>query len=81
MLVIEALRDSRQYIKCQAGKFVAGAVMGSLDTVELLPEPDDDRILSAIDPSAVGFQDDWRAEVTGWAPATPTPIRLSLIHI
>ena len=49
--------------------------MGSLDTVELLPEPDDDRILSAIDPSAVGFQDDWRAEVTGWAPAKPTPIR------
>ena len=42
--------------------------MGSLDTVELLPEPDDDRILSAIDPSAVGFQDDWRAEVTGWGP-------------
>lgn len=49
--------------------------MGSLDTVELLPEPDDERILSAIDPSAVGFQDEWRAEVTGWAPATPTPIR------
>tara|TARA_B100001248_G_scaffold259639_1_gene246050 strand:+ start:6323 stop:7537 length:1215 start_codon:yes stop_codon:yes gene_type:complete len=48
--------------------------MGSLDSVELLPEPDDDRILSAIDPSAVGFQDDWRAEVTGWAPAVPTPI-------
>ena len=48
--------------------------MSSLDSVELLPEPDDDRILSAIDPSAVGFQDDWRAEVTGWAPAMPTPI-------
>ena len=30
---------------------------------------------SAIDPSAVGFQDDWRAEVTGWAPAMPTPIK------
>ncbi len=49
--------------------------MGSLDSVELLPEPDDNRILSAIDPSAVGFQDDWRAEVTGWAPAMPTPIK------
>lgn len=52
-----------------------GAAMGSLDSVELLPEPDDSRILSAIDPSAVGFQDDWRAEVTGWAPAMPTPIK------
>ena len=49
--------------------------MGSLDSVELLPEPDDSRILSAIDPSAVGFQDDWRAEVTGWAPAMPRPIK------
>lgn len=49
--------------------------MGSLDSVELLPEPNDSRILSAIDPSAVGFQDDWRAEVTGWAPATPQPIK------
>ena len=52
-----------------------GAAMGSLDSVELLPEPDDSRILSAIDPSAVGFQDDWRAEVTGWAPAMPMPIK------
>lgn len=49
--------------------------MGSLDSVELLPEPNDSRILSAIDPSAVGFQDDWRAEVTGWAPTTPQPIK------
>ena len=49
--------------------------MGSLDSVELLPEPEDSRILSAIDPSAVGFQDEWRAEVTGWAPAIPTPIK------
>lgn len=48
--------------------------MGSLDSVELLPEPDDSRILSAIDPSAIGFQDDWRADVTGWAPAMPMPI-------
>ena len=49
--------------------------MGSLDSVELLPEPDDSRILSAIDPSAVGFQDEWRAEVTGWAPVMPQPIK------
>ena len=75
MPATEGLRDSRQHIKCQAGKWIAGEGMGSLDTVELLPEPDDDRILSAIDPSAVGFQDDWRAEVTGWAPAIPTPIK------
>ena len=52
-----------------------GAIVGSLDSVELLPEPDDSRILSAIDPSAVGFQDNWRAEVTGWAPAMPMPIK------
>ena len=51
-----------------------GEVMSSLDTVELLPEPDDRNILSAIDPSAVGFQDEWRAEITGWAPNKPTPI-------
>ena len=54
---------------------LCGGDVGTLDTVELLPEPEDSRILSAIDPSAVGFQDDWRAEVTGWAPAIPTPIK------
>ena len=48
--------------------------MNSLDSVELLPEPDDDRILSAIDPSVVGFQDEWRSEVTGWAPMMAKPI-------
>ena len=48
--------------------------MGSLENIELLPEPDDDRILSAIDPSVVGFQDEWRAEVTGWAPMIAKPI-------
>ena len=48
--------------------------MSSLDSVELLPEPDDDRILSAIDPSVVGFQDEWRSEVTGWAPMMAKPI-------
>ena len=39
--------------------------MKGLENLDLLPEPDDPRILSAIDPSAVGFQDGWRAEVTG----------------
>ena len=48
--------------------------MKSLDKLELLPEPEDSRILSAIDPSAVGFQDGWRAEVTGWAPREAAPI-------
>jgi serine protease AprX len=48
--------------------------VNSLDSVELLPEPDDDRILSAIDPSVVGFQDEWRSEVTGWAPMMAKPI-------
>ena len=53
---------------------IGGNMGNSLDSVELLLEPDDPRILSAIDPSAVGFQDDWRAEITGWAPLKPTPI-------
>jgi len=48
--------------------------MDGLDNFDLLPEPDDSRILSAIDPSAVGFQDGWRAEVTGWAPYEATPV-------
>ena len=48
--------------------------MSDLDNFELLPEPEDSRILSAIDPSAVGFLDGWRAEVTGWAPYEATPI-------
>lgn len=48
--------------------------MERLDNFDLLPEPDDSRILSAIDPSAVGFQDGWRAEVTGWAPHDATPL-------
>ena len=48
--------------------------MSDLDNFELLPEPEDSRILSAIDPSAVGFQDGWRAEVTGWAPYEATPV-------
>lgn len=48
--------------------------MKGLESFELLAEPDDSRILSAIDPSAVGFQDAWRAEVTGWAPLDAIPV-------
>tara|TARA_B100000459_G_scaffold143057_1_gene104228 strand:+ start:34 stop:1254 length:1221 start_codon:yes stop_codon:yes gene_type:complete len=48
--------------------------MNDLDNFDLLPEPEDSRILSAIDPSAVGFQDSWRAEVTGWAPYEAAPV-------
>ena len=48
--------------------------MKGLENLELLPEPDDPHILSAIDPSAVGFQDSWRAEVTGWAPLDAIPM-------
>ena len=49
-------------------------ILSNLDSVELLPEPDDERILSAIDPSVVGFQDEWRSEVTGWFPHIAKPI-------
>tara|TARA_B110001452_G_scaffold243994_1_gene227757 strand:+ start:404 stop:1624 length:1221 start_codon:yes stop_codon:yes gene_type:complete len=48
--------------------------MKGLENFEFLPEPDDPRILSAIDSSAVGFQDGWRAEVTGWAPLDAMPV-------
>ena len=37
--------------------------MDGLDRVDLLPEPSDRRILSAIDPSTSGYHDEWRAEV------------------
>ena len=48
--------------------------MDHLGRVEYLPEPEDARILSAIDPAAVGFQGAWRAEVTGWAPLEAAPV-------
>lgn len=48
--------------------------MQGLDNVEFLPEPEDSRILSVIDSSAVGFQDNWRSEVTGWAPMQAVPV-------
>lgn len=49
--------------------------MDTFERVEFLPEPEDSRILSAIDPAAVGFQGAWRAEVTGWAPLEAAPIQ------
>ena len=48
--------------------------MDEFEHVEFLPEPEDARILSAIDPAAVGFQGAWRADVTGWAPLEAVPI-------
>jgi len=48
--------------------------LDGLDRVDLLPEPSDRRILSAIDPSTSGYHDEWRAEVTGWAPRYAEPI-------
>lgn len=48
--------------------------MKGLENLDLLPEPEDSRILSAIDPAVVGFQDGWRAEVTGWAPLDAVPV-------
>ena len=56
-------------VQCHGGRAVKG-----LENLELLPEPEDSRILSAIDPSVVGFQDSWRAEVTGWAPLDAIPV-------
>ena len=44
--------------------------------IELLPEPGEPRILSAIDPSTRGFQGRWRAEVTGWAPVIPDAVTI-----
>ena len=45
--------------------------MEELRGVELLPEPGEPKILSAVDPSTNDHQDQWRAEVTGWAPTVP----------
>lgn len=50
-------------------------LLDEFENVEFLPEPEDSRILSAIDPAAVGFQGAWRAEVTGWAPLQAAPIQ------
>lgn len=48
--------------------------MDGLEKVDLLPEPSDRRILSVVDPSTSGYHDEWRAEVTGWAPHYAEPL-------
>lgn len=48
--------------------------MEELRGVELLPEPGEPKILSAVDPSTSGHDGHWRAEVTGWAPVMPDSI-------
>ena len=52
---------------------VAQAMEGLRD-VEYLPEPSDRRIVSAVDPTVIGFQDQWRSETMGWAPLTVEPV-------
>jgi len=46
-------------------------IPGQLDYI---PEPTDSRILTAVDPSISGYQEDWRSEVMGWAPYVASPI-------
>lgn len=48
--------------------------MEDLRGVELLPEPGEPKILSAVDPSTAGHEGQWRAEVTGWAPIVPDTV-------
>ena len=48
--------------------------MEGLRDVEYLPEPSDRRIVSAADPTVVGFQDEWRSEIMGWAPLPVEPV-------
>jgi len=43
------------------------------NNVEFIPEPTDNRIVSAADSATVGHQDGWRGEVMGWAPV-PVPV-------
>jgi len=42
-----------------------------LDGIGYLPEPSDHRMLSAVDPSISGWQEDFRSKVVGWEPFTP----------
>lgn len=48
--------------------------MEGLRDVEYLPEPSDRRIVSAVDPNAIGFQNEWRSEIMGWAPYEVEPV-------
>jgi serine protease AprX len=54
--------------------FVEAADMEGLRDVEYLPEPSDRSIVSAVDPTVIGFQDEWRAEIMGWAPLPVEPV-------
>ena len=48
--------------------------MKELRDVEYLPEPTDRSIVSAVDPTVIGFQNEWRSEIMGWAPREVTPV-------
>jgi subtilisin family serine protease len=48
--------------------------MKGLQDVEYLPEPTDRSIVSAVDPTVIGFQDEWRSEIMGWAPLPVEPV-------
>jgi serine protease AprX len=48
--------------------------MEGLRDVEYLPEPTDRRIVSAVDPTVIGFQNEWRSEIMGWAPYEVEPV-------
>ncbi len=48
--------------------------MVALRDVEYLPEPSDRSIVSAVDPTVIGFQDEWRSEIMGWAPLPVEPV-------
>jgi len=45
-----------------------------LDGLELIPEPGEPRIVTAVDPSAVEHDVAWRSEVMGWAPLNIAPL-------
>jgi len=48
--------------------------MEGLHDVEYLPEPTDRSIVSAVDPTVLDFQNEWRSEVMGWAPVQVEPV-------
>jgi len=48
--------------------------MDELRDVEFLPEPTDRSMVSAVDPTVIGFQNEWRSEIMGWAPLPVEPV-------
>lgn len=46
----------------------------ALEGMEFLPEPGEPRILTAVDPSAVQHEAEWRSDVMGWAPSVVTAV-------